>query len=300
MTDSPRTPAESQIRAKFVMKKMGQFPLFVSLVVGIAALGLSGQSRESFSLWVDTNGNILLPEGFRTDWSHLGVWVVPEMGGLSFHEVYSERSSVEYFKEHQGWPDGATLVKEIRSSKSAKMTTGQASWASENKIWFVMVKDAKNRFPNNPIWGDGWGWALFKAEDPKVNVTKDYRRECISCHIPAKDDDWVYLAGYPTLKVASRDSLTTSVDRDAELPENVVSIKGLAFGPEDLWVKVGTTVTWINQDPFPHTATADDGSFDTDLIQPNQRASVTFEKAGIFPYYCTPHPFMKATIEVEE
>lgn len=282
------------------MKKIFLFALILSLSVGTVALSLSESPQESFSPWVDAGGNIRLPEGFRTNWSHLGVWVVPEMGGLSFHEVYAERSSVEYFNQHQEFPDGAAMVKEIRNSKSAKMTTGQASWASENQIWFVMIKDTQNRFPNNPIWGDGWGWALFKAEDPKVNVTKDYRQECIPCHIPAKDNDWVYVKGYPTLKAVSSRSLVEARDDEAKVAGNVINITGLTFSPQNLTIKIGTTVTWINQDPFPHTATADDGSFDTGVIQSNQRASVTFDKAGTFPYHCTPHPFMKATIEVEE
>jgi hypothetical protein len=80
------------------------------------------------------------------------------------------------------------------------MTTGQASWAGDVLIWFVMVKDSRGRFPRNPIWGEGWGWALYKAEDPKKNVATDYKKDCLGCHIPAKDTDWLYIQGYPTLK----------------------------------------------------------------------------------------------------
>jgi hypothetical protein len=46
------------------------------------------------------------------------------------------------------------------------MTTGDAHWASGAKVWFILIKDDKNRFPDNPLWGDGWGWALFKADAP--------------------------------------------------------------------------------------------------------------------------------------
>ena len=67
------------------------------------------------------------------------------------------------------------------------------------KQWFVMVKDAKGRFAENPIWGDGWGWALFKPDNASVNVAKDYKTDCLGCHIPAKDKDWIYTEAYPTL-----------------------------------------------------------------------------------------------------
>ena len=62
-----------------------------------------------------------------------------------------------------------------------------------------MVKDSENRFAENPIWGDGWGWALFKPDDKGKNVSRDYKVDCLGCHIPAKDTDWVYTEAYPTL-----------------------------------------------------------------------------------------------------
>ena len=81
-----------------------------------------------------------------------------------------------------------------------KMNTGHVTWADEMKIWFVMVKDKTNRFPDNPIWGDGWGWALFEAKDPAKNTTTNYRISCIGCHLPVESTDWVFLQGYPELK----------------------------------------------------------------------------------------------------
>jgi hypothetical protein len=62
---------------------------------------------------------------------------------------------VEAYKRIGKFPDGAVLVKEIRKIKSGSMTTGQGSWACEIAVWFVMVKDQKSRFKNNPNWGNG-------------------------------------------------------------------------------------------------------------------------------------------------
>ena len=98
------------------------------------------------------------------------------------------------------FPDGAVLVKEITNADAAKLTTGESSWSTDMKVWFVMIKDSKGRFPDNHLWGDGWGWALFKADDPKKNVATDFKTDCITCHIPAKQDDWIYTRGYPILK----------------------------------------------------------------------------------------------------
>ena len=80
------------------------------------------------------------------------------------------------------------------------MATGQAYWAGDIASWFMMVKDEKGRFKDNPNWGEGWGWALFNAEDPNKNVSTNFQKDCIPCHIPAKNTGWVYIQGYPTLK----------------------------------------------------------------------------------------------------
>lgn len=78
-----------------------------------------------------------------------------------------------------------------------------------------------------------------------------------------------------------------------------VVIQNYSYNPTNLVVKVGETVTWVNQDSVAHTATANDGSFDTGLISQNQSASVTFNTKGTFSYHCIPHPQMTGTIIVE-
>ena len=62
-----------------------------------------------------------------------------------------------------------------------------------------MVKDTQGRFDSNTLWGDGWGWALFKADNTDKLVTTNYKTECIESHLPARHDDWIYLSGYPVL-----------------------------------------------------------------------------------------------------
>jgi len=82
--------------------------------------------------------------------------------------------------------------------------------------------------------------------------------------------------------------------------EHTVQIKGFAFAPRTITVKVGNTVTWTNGDSVGHTATADDDSFDTGLLAKGQSGSVTFDTPGTYTYFCTPHPNMKATVLVEK
>jgi plastocyanin len=82
---------------------------------------------------------------------------------------------------------------------------------------------------------------------------------------------------------------------------NAVTIQNFAFSPATMSVKAGTTVTWANQDATTHTATADPGgpaSFDTGNITQGSSKSFTFQTAGSYPYHCSIHTYMKATITV--
>lgn len=48
-----------------------------------------------------------------------------------------------------------------------------------------------------------------------------------------------------------------------------------------------------------HTVTAVDGSFDSELLDPGESWSYTFETPGEYEYYCLPHPWMRARVIVE-
>jgi plastocyanin len=80
---------------------------------------------------------------------------------------------------------------------------------------------------------------------------------------------------------------------------DAVTIQNFAFGPASLSVAVGSTVTWTNGDSTAHTATADDGSFDSKSIAAGGTFSQTFDTAGTFAYHCSIHPNMTGTIEVK-
>jgi plastocyanin len=79
-----------------------------------------------------------------------------------------------------------------------------------------------------------------------------------------------------------------------------VNIVDFAFDPAAVEVPVGGTVTWTNGGGAPHTATADDGSFDSRRLQPGESFSQTFGTAGTFPYHCDIHPQMTGTVTVTD
>jgi plastocyanin len=77
-----------------------------------------------------------------------------------------------------------------------------------------------------------------------------------------------------------------------------VQIAEFAYGPDPVVVQVGGKVIWQNEDAAPHTATADDGSFDTGTIETGKLGSATFKEPGTFTYFCEIHPSMHGTVEV--
>lgn len=177
----------------------------VVLMLPIAVRAADGMS--GFSPHVDAAGNITLPSNFRMTMVHLGSWFVPEGEASGFHDVYTDLGTVEVYRRTGEFPDGATLVKELRGSQAGDYTTGRgvSRATADIKQWFVMVKDTRGRFPDNPLWGDGWGWALFQSgsggeKGGRKNAAGDYRSDCLGCHVPARGTEWVYVQGYPTLQ----------------------------------------------------------------------------------------------------
>jgi amicyanin len=82
---------------------------------------------------------------------------------------------------------------------------------------------------------------------------------------------------------------------------DLVEIKSYAYSPRNIKVKKGTTVTWINEDLVPHTVTTSDKNKkgpDSPIFGKDKKYSFTFNEVGKYDYYCKPHPYMKASVEV--
>jgi plastocyanin len=109
--------------------------------------------------------------------------------------------------------------------------------------------------------------------------------------------------------------LGTACGGGAEPKAATVSVQGLAFGPGDLTVAAGTTVTWRNDEPIGHTVTSGtatgidagtglrsgerpDGAYDAPLTTKGATFTRTFDAPGTYPYYCAIHKGMNARVVV--
>jgi plastocyanin len=81
---------------------------------------------------------------------------------------------------------------------------------------------------------------------------------------------------------------------------NKVDIQGFTFSPVQIKVKKGDAITFTNKDSMQHSATANDGSFDTGLMSNGESRAITFNTTGTVNYHCKLHTSMQATVIVEE
>jgi Cytochrome P460 len=160
----------------------------------------SGPNAEAV---VDASGNLHVPDAYRTTYQSLGSWAVAAdqgKGSKELHVVYASPGTIAAYRKDGRFPDGTVLVKEVFQTATGDMTTGTVSHAETLKGWFVMMKDSKGRYAGNRLWGDGWGWSWFDADNPSKTTSTDYKADCLSCHVPARGSDWIYVNGYPPLR----------------------------------------------------------------------------------------------------
>jgi plastocyanin len=95
-------------------------------------------------------------------------------------------------------------------------------------------------------------------------------------------------------------TIATPIPSNSTVVKIVANSGSNSFSPNPVEVKVGETVTWINDDSGRHTVTSNDGVFDSVIMGKGQSFSFTFDKAGKYSYFCEPHPIMVGTVVVTE
>jgi hypothetical protein len=178
----------------------------LSMMVAVTAHGQTdtrSHYKGTAAAVVDDKGNLRVPADYQTSFQSLGSWAVAEdkgKGSKEMHLVYASPGSIAAYRKLGRFPDGTVLVKEVFKTTTKPMTTGTVSSAGTLSGWFVMVKDDVGRFPKNKLWGNGWGWSWFDATDRQKTTSTDFKKDCLSCHVPAQASDWIYAHGYPPLR----------------------------------------------------------------------------------------------------
>ena len=113
----------------------------------------------------------------------------------------------------------------------------------------------------------------------------------------------ILTCGAIVASAACSSSSPTTPSNTAGTPVSIVSgatsLTTTAYSPNPIVLAVGGTATWKNNDNVAHTATANDGTWDSGTIAAGASFSRTFTTAGSFPYKCTFHPGMVGTVTVQ-
>jgi len=96
-------------------------------------------------------------------------------------------------------------------------------------------------------------------------------------------------------------STSEPAEPSGETPKKEASVEivDFEFKPGNIEIEKDGKITWTNNDSAAHTATADEGEFDSGQLNKGKTYTKTFDESGTFEYHCANHPSMTATVEVK-
>jgi plastocyanin len=137
------------------------------------------------------------------------------------------------------------------------------------------------------------GPAFGPGETVRIDAVLPPGRYEIECFVAEHDDRGMRA----TLIVERGAPLVAAEPAGAEAGAGVVAIADFAFSPPVIEVEAGGEVSWTNDDPTPHTVTAE-GAFDSGTLDPGARFSASLDRPGSYAYVCQIHPTMRGTVRV--
>jgi len=121
----------------------------------------------------------------------------------------------------------------------------------------------------------------------------------------------LFLFNYNSEEINSEETKTTVeeiIEADVIIPIKVsrpgCDIEDICYIPPNIVVEKGKSVTWLNEDSSFHSVTSGfypepSGLFDSGHLDPYQSYTLSFDEYGVYDYFCTLHPWMKAQVIVE-
>jgi quinohemoprotein ethanol dehydrogenase len=149
---------------------------------------------------------------------------------------------------------------------------------------YVTVASGGNRGGNITLDGDAvWGFSLNGTIDEVASPPPIQTKAVLS--------GMIVRLGAP---------VGTPTDLGGDRPfEGIIDMNDYYFLPLRAAVPAGTTLTWSNTGSVVHTATANNGAWDTGDVSAGQARDITLDTPGTYDYTCSPHPWMLGQIMVE-
>ena len=115
------------------------------------------------------------------------------------------------------------------------------------------------------------------------------------------DDNQVPIAPAQNSSMQAGNNSNGTITTVITIPQDADDLGAGAYSPNPASLSGGSTITWNNIDDTPHTATADDGSFDTGIINGGALGSALISASTgtrTISYHCNVHPEMRGTLQV--
>ncbi|MDE0831857.1 MAG: plastocyanin/azurin family copper-binding protein [Nitrosopumilus sp.] len=121
----------------------------------------------------------------------------------------------------------------------------------------------------------------------------------------------LFLFNYNSEETSSKETkiaIEEIIEADVIIPIKVsrpgCDIEDICYIPPNIVVEKGKSVTWLNEDSSFHSVTSGfypepSGLFDSGHLDPYQSYTLSFDEYGVYDYFCTLHPWMKAQVIVE-
>jgi plastocyanin len=185
------------------------------------------------------------------------------------------------------------------TTESTAIRPGRVTFAVRNGGKLTHGLEMKSESDGSNRGPGGGGDERFKIEEPTFGPGGSFELELtlppgvyeLECYVGNHDE-----LGMRTILNVSDDA---PLVEQTQSGGDTVEIEGFSFAPKTLEVPAGTSVTWRNGDPTPHTVTArDNNAFGSDPLDRGAKFSVTFDQPGEYRYYCAIHPTMEGVIRV--
>jgi plastocyanin len=121
----------------------------------------------------------------------------------------------------------------------------------------------------------------------------------------------LFLFNYNSEETSSEETkiaIEEIIEADVVIPIKVsrpgCDIEDICYIPPNIVVEKGKSVTWLNEDSSFHSVTSGfypepSGLFDSGHLDPYESYTLSFDEYGVYDYFCTLHPWMKAQVIVE-
>ncbi|MFN8526449.1 MAG: cytochrome P460 family protein [Chloroflexota bacterium] len=279
------------------MKKPGN-RAWLSVALGFALAGcatmVAAQQQRGPA---PTDDRVGFPEGYETTYKLLFVLDRPD--NRQVRMVYGNDQAASG-KPGEPFPYGSVLVMETWSARkdaSGLPELGADGRYQKDQLTGIFVQRKE------PAFGEAyqlqrsgeWEYVAYKPDRSHLQPPEN-TNACAACHQDAgRTRDWVFRADL--FFQPGRGAVPTPVEGLAALGR--LPIQNYSFVPASATFKVGSAITWVNEDEAIHTVTAVDNSFDSGRISLGGTFRRTFETPGTFDYVCTVHQNMRARIVVE-